>query len=297
VSEPEPTPASSATATATTAPAAARGVRAVDSDEFHLAEALGGTRGVIETALPGILFVAVWTVTSNLYWSLGSASAVAVLAVLVRLIQRQTLTQALSGVFGIGLGVLLAWQARDGGADDAQAAVRFFLPGLFINAAYLVGVLFSIIIRWPFVGVIVELLRLGFTEQKAEKARKEAIAEAESSGETGDAEAIPAEVEPESVNPFRGWTAWRRDPELMRRYNLASWVWVAAYVIRLAVQVPMYLANQPGALGVSRLILGTPLWGLVLWLTWVIVRGARKGKASDAADAADANSETPEAAQ
>ncbi len=68
----------------------------------------------------------------------------------------------------------------------------------------------------------------------------------------------------------RGHT-WRQDPTLMRRYTLASWLWVGAFVLRLVVQVPLYLGGDTGWLGAARLVMGLPLWALVLWVTWVLV--------------------------
>lgn len=64
---------------------------------------------------------------------------------------------------------------------------------------------------------------------------------------------------------------WRADPEQRRRYTLASWLWVAAFTLRLAVQVPLYLNAEAGWLGAARLVMGLPLWALVLWVTWVMV--------------------------
>lgn len=76
---------------------------------------------------------------------------------------------------------------------------------------------------------------------------------------------------------------WRQDPEQRSRYALASWLWVGAFVARLAVQVPLYLNAEAGWLGAARLVMGLPLWALVLWVTWVLVnpRGApadRRGR-------------------
>lgn len=64
---------------------------------------------------------------------------------------------------------------------------------------------------------------------------------------------------------------WRQDPAAMSRYTLASWLWVGAFVLRLAVQVPLYLGGDTGWLGAARLVMGLPLWALVLWVTWVLV--------------------------
>src|SRR5690606_8799951 len=71
--------------------------------------------------------------------------------VLVRLVQRTPVTQAASGVVGVGIGVVWAW--RTGEAGD------YFLPGLLISGGYLLLCLVSLLVRWPVVGLVVGLLR------------------------------------------------------------------------------------------------------------------------------------------
>lgn len=66
--------------------------------------------------------------------------------------------------------------------------------------------------------------------------------------------------------------SWRQDRVLKRRYALATWLWVALFGVRLAVQLPLYLGAQVGWLGTARLAMGVPLWALTLWLTWLLVR-------------------------
>jgi hypothetical protein len=69
-------------------------------------------------------------------------------------------------------------------------------------------------------------------------------------------------------------TRWRRDPALLRAYMRASWVWVGQYLVRLAVFVPLYLADQPVALGVARVALTWPLVALCLAASWWVLRRA-----------------------
>ena len=49
---------------------------------------------------------------------------------------------------------------------------------------------------------------------------------------------------------------WRDDPQQRRRYTIASWLWVAVFALRLAVQVPLYLNAEAGWLGAARLVMG-----------------------------------------
>jgi len=69
-------------------------------------------------------------------------------------------------------------------------------------------------------------------------------------------------------------TRWRRDPHLLRGYQRASWVWVAQYLVRLAVFLPLYAANAVVALGIARTVLTWPLVALCVALSWPVLRSA-----------------------
>lgn len=71
-------------------------------------------------------------------------------------------------------------------------------------------------------------------------------------------------------------TSWRRDPALFRAYMKASALWVVMFALRLAVQVPLYLAgeDQLGWLAGARLAMSWPLFLLVAYLSWMIIRPA-----------------------
>lgn len=209
-----------------------RGLRALTGENFSFVDAIGGVRGLVESTLPGLVFVVVFVATRELTPSLVSSLVFALGAVVVRLVQRTPVTQAFSGVLGIVVGVVWAWwtgQARD-----------FFAGGLLANAGYLAAMVISIAVRWPAVGVVVGLLR----------------------GEG---------------------TAWRNDPERARerhRSVWATWVMAAVFALRLAVQVPLYLAGEDavGALGTAKLAMGVPLFAVALWITWLLV-GSRAARA------------------
>ena len=65
---------------------------------------------------------------------------------------------------------------------------------------------------------------------------------------------------------------WRDDPEQVRAYSRASWIWVALFSLRLAVQLPLYLAGAVVALGVARVAMGIPLFVIGIWLSWLLLR-------------------------
>jgi Protein of unknown function (DUF3159) len=66
--------------------------------------------------------------------------------------------------------------------------------------------------------------------------------------------------------------AWRQDPAVVRVHRRLTWMWVALFATRLAVEVPLYEAGAVTALGVARLVLGLPLFAVAVWLTWRVVR-------------------------
>lgn len=226
-----------------------RGVRVLTSTQFSLEASVGGIRGLFEALAPGIVFVVVFIVTRELTPTLVASLGIALLAVVIRLIQRTPLTQALSGILGVAVGVVWAW--RTGDAND------FFAFGLWTNAAYLVACLVSILVGWPIVGLIVELLKGASGAEPGDEAKT-------SADQTTD---------PASVNIGAVLSGWRADRALVRRYGLATWLWVGLFGIRLLVQLPLYLdGGEVGWLGTARLVMGVPLWALTLWLTWVLVR-------------------------
>jgi hypothetical protein len=131
-----------------------RGMRALTAEEFSAADAVGGVRGVVESVAPGLLFVVVYLATGqDLTPALVAAAGAAVLAVIVRLVQRTPVTQAFSGLLGVGIGVVWAW--RTGDASD------YFAYGLWVNGVYLVGTLASILVGWPLVGLVMGLFTKG----------------------------------------------------------------------------------------------------------------------------------------
>ena len=237
-----------------------RGLRAVEAEEFSLADSVGGVRGVVEVVTPGLLFVVVYVATSNLGWSLLAAVVPALVAVVVRLAQRTPVMYAFSGLFGIAVGVFWAW--RSGEAQD------FYAWGLWTNAIYLVAMLVSIVVRWPLIGLVVGSLRAGFADQ----ARERGQGRREDRGDRFDAAVDTAAADADEPNPFEPLVSWRRDPELVRRYTIATWFWVGLFALRLLVKVPLYFAGDVAWLGTAHLVMGVPLWGLVLWLTWAVVR-------------------------
>ena len=114
--------------------------------EAALFEAFGGVRGMVETVLPGLLFVTIFTVDKNLHWSAIAALAVSVALVVVRLVMRDTVKHAFSGVFGVVFGV--AFAMLTGNAKD------FYLPGMLYTLGLAVAYIVSAVAGFPLIGVL-----------------------------------------------------------------------------------------------------------------------------------------------
>jgi len=66
--------------------------------------------------------------------------------------------------------------------------------------------------------------------------------------------------------------AWKQDRRKYRAAQFLTLVWIGLFVGRLLVQVPFYLVDNVEALGATRLLMGVPLYALVLIFSWLVVR-------------------------
>ena len=73
---------------------------------------------------------------------------------------------------------------------------------------------------------------------------------------------------------------WRKDAARVKAYTIATWIIVTVLGLRLAVQMPLYFAENFVALGTTRLIMGLPLYALGLWLAWLVSRPAAQPQES-----------------
>ena len=83
--------------------------------------------------------------------------------------------------------------------------------------------------------------------------------------------------------------AVRPHADLRRSCSLLTWMWAGIFALRVAVQAPLWLSGQVAALGVAKLILGLPLFGLGAWATWWGLR-RYSSSSDDSSDAGDATS-------
>jgi hypothetical protein len=192
------------------------------TDAAGLLDAMGGTRGLVESSLPGLVFAIAYPVTGQeLKPSLIAALVTAAIAAVVGLAQRRGLQQVIGGLVGIAI---MAFVAQRTGR-----AANFYLPSVIKNGAYALAYLVSILVRWPLVGLVIGGL-------------------------------------------FGDGVAWRQDPSKLKRYQIVSWIWVAMFGLRVAIQLPLYLAGSVTALGFINVVIGLPLFIATVWASWVLLK-------------------------
>lgn len=68
--------------------------------------------------------------------------------------------------------------------------------------------------------------------------------------------------------------SWRQNPRMRRAYMWASVGWTVVFGLRLVVQGLLYNADEETWLGIARLAMGYPLFGIALLGTWLAVTRA-----------------------
>jgi hypothetical protein len=120
-------------------------------DAKSLLGSVGGVQGLIETTVPGFLYVLTFTITRNTVIAV-SVVGVAVLALTIRhFVLKRPWTQLVGSLVGVGLAIWLT--LRPGGQ-----AGDFYLKDFWINAAYGSVLLLSVIARFPLIGLLVGVL-------------------------------------------------------------------------------------------------------------------------------------------
>lgn len=133
------------------------GMASLANEDFSVIDAIGGPRGVLESVLPGVVFVVLFVATRDLHLTVMVAAALAVIQVIVRMLQRQSAMGALAGVFAVAICLVWAWFSHD--------ARNYYLPGFLVNSFWIVVLAISLIVRIPGIGALVEFVRNPVTER------------------------------------------------------------------------------------------------------------------------------------
>lgn len=130
--------------------------------------AMGGWRGILESVLPSLAFVTLFTISPEpLILSLGVSVGLAAVFTIVRLIQKSPPSAALGGLIAAAAAAALAlFTGR--GADN-------FVPGLITNAVYGTAFLVSALIGWSLIGIAAGFLMGDATGWRSDRRKRRAF--------------------------------------------------------------------------------------------------------------------------
>jgi hypothetical protein len=237
-------------------------------DRHLVLDQLGGWRGMVDATLPTLAFI-VANSLAGLRSGIWAALGTALLVFALRLVRRESLQQAFSGLFAVGIAVALS--AATGQARD------FYVPGILRNAVLTLVLLGSIVVRRPLVGVIAEFLAPSHLGAMAAPG-------AGLPGLRGRVDRARAVLRPDERDPETGRRApdpdpelhWREDPRLLRAYSWLTVLWAAVFLVRAAIQGYLWLQSENSDatdLGVVSLLLGIPVTAVEVVVTfWVVSR-------------------------
>jgi hypothetical protein len=233
-------------------------------DRHLVLEQLGGWRGMVDATLPTIAFIAANS-AAGLRVGIWAALAAAVLIFAVRLVRRESVQQAFSGLFAVAIAVAIA--AKTGEARD------FFVLGIIRNAGIAVVLLGSVALRRPLIGYLAEFLapsHLGGMAAHSLPWLGRGAARPP---------AVPAAVARSAEEPAAE-RHWRDDPGVLRTYGWLTVLWGGTFLLRAVVQGPLYLADEVELLGTASLVLGLPLTAVAGVITLVVLSRLHRARSA-----------------
>ena len=115
-------------------------------DRDKVLSAFGGKKGLIDSGIPSIIFLVAFNLTQHLHAALFASIATSAILTIIRLIKRDTLQHALSGLVGV---LICAWFAnRTGNPSD------LYIPKLLTNLGYGTVYLLGNLTGWPILGLM-----------------------------------------------------------------------------------------------------------------------------------------------
>ncbi len=192
-----------------------------EDDRHKVLSAFGGKKGLIDSGIPSVIFLLVFNLRDDLQDALYASVGVSIVLTIIRLLARDTVQHAFSGMIGA---LICAWFAnRTGNPSDV------FLPKLLTNLGYGTVYLIANLAGWPILGLM--------------------------------------------LGPILGENLlWRNDPARKKAYLRASWLWVAMFFTRIAVQYPIYKSGNVNLLGTVNLAMGYPLFIATAYASWMILK-------------------------
>ncbi|MFV0320442.1 MAG: DUF3159 domain-containing protein [Microbacterium sp.] len=195
--------------------------------------AMGGWRGVLESVLPSLAFLVIYTVAQHLLLALAISVGLAVVFTVVRLAAKSPPSAALGGLIATGAAAALAlWTGR---AQDN------FVLGFVTNGAYGTVLLVSAVIGWPLIGLAAGFLMGERTEWRTDRRKRRVY--------------------------FWLSIAWAALFALRLAVQLPLYFAAGGAVPGSPDEVAL-----TGALAATKLVMGIPLFAPLVAVTWLAVR-------------------------
>jgi Protein of unknown function (DUF3159) len=111
---------------------------------------IGGLFGLVESAIPPVAFSVSFGITGSAYVAAGIAVSLALVLGVIQIIRKKPVMNAIASLIGIGFAAFLATS----GGNGADSAKNFFLPGLITNTVWAAGLIVSVLVRRPAIGLL-----------------------------------------------------------------------------------------------------------------------------------------------
>ena len=108
-----------------------------DEDRAKILAAFGGKKGLLDSGAPALIFLVAFNFNKDVRDSAYLALGFSMIVTIIRLVKRDTIQHALSGVIGIAF---CAWLSnRSGKAEDFDSSMRGFeslIPNHFLTCPF-----------------------------------------------------------------------------------------------------------------------------------------------------------------
>jgi len=115
-------------------------------DHSKVIDALGGKKGIIDTGLPGLVFLLAYNFGHHLPIAIAAALTSSAILTVVSILRKDSLQFVASGFIGVAFCAFLSWKTGD--------AKNYYLPSLWKNSGFALVYMVANLAGWPILGVI-----------------------------------------------------------------------------------------------------------------------------------------------
>ena len=108
--------------------------------------ALGGKKGIVDSGLPGVIFLLGYNIHHNLEVAIVLALGASLILSVISVLRKDSLQFVLSGFVGVAFCAFIAWKTGD--------AKAYYLPSLWKNSGFALVYLITNLSGWPIIGLI-----------------------------------------------------------------------------------------------------------------------------------------------